>query len=412
MKRLSVRPDPKKIHGPPILACLTALILVAGCLQSTDEETPEVPAVLDPSMPTIRIPYVASVEESQGMRFMPQDLDLVGAAKVRIENGDTVRHHVIGVPPELDDTPQWVRELRGEDHGDHSEDDSHDGHDETGGHEDHGGAHDEHSQANGHSEHGGGSHHGGSAMILYDGPTVFDVSIEAGGFVDVDVPEDTTVEVICLTHPWMTSKWRILPANPVPYEVTAHTLTLAGEEFGEVRIGSKPSTSDAWEINAPDMIRLEAVLSWDDSLDDPLGIDETNHPDTLHLALVAPDGTVVAEDSQTAREGQLVVTFEPEAAAWPTAVEAPSFLLARQQLATEHPQDPTWSGEWQTVVTLVSSPDMVPDEDGSLQDAAMWDGKQRWSLTLEATHRWLEVGGQISEEIYEMHPVGSAAGHH
>ncbi len=354
-------PTRSRAAGRAIAACLVAsLVALSGCVGDDKVLEP-----LAEDIPTLSILPGTASPNSAGPWYEVEGL-LTTPATVRIINEDTVFHRVLAVVADPAGPP-WAD----------TAEEAGDGHDHDHGH-DHG--------------DGGGSdapdHHGADA-------TVFDVSLEGGEWIDVEIAADGLLAIHCHPHPWMVASVEARPAAPPSYPVTVNQWIASASANGTTEAPGSAGSSDVpLRVGLPNLVSLSALLEWDDSVDDgPLG-EDANAPDTFQVSLVAPNGEIAAREEMTARVGSLPVEFAPGDLVWPASIDAPSRRQAQLDLASrggfEH------GGDWRVSVRLVATPGYPDGDTGATSGADVpgADGRQSWTLSVTAVHEWASIGGE------------------
>lgn len=338
-----------------LLVAAFAAATLSGCTEPKSE-----PIVATTDLVTVRIPVGAYDNATGGPWYQPDSRNLLSPTTILWVNSDIALHRILGFWEPLQETPpMWVQTAQ--------------------------------AAAEGHS-HGGGGHtdHGSASTTHQHNATpVFDVTVEAGQTLEMPLPGEGTLLVHCHPHPWMVDTWTVLPANPHPYPVNASAVIRQAQREAETAEGVAQEFD--WVLGSPNLLQVSANLSWNDADDDFNGMSQANNPDTLMLEIIAPNGTVVANASLTARVGSFGVSYAVPHPAWPVTVMGGNFAEARQNLTKAWPDFTETAGNWKLRVTVLAAPGPI---DGASLPAAVppADGSQAWVLRTEARNAWGSIG--------------------
>lgn len=341
--------------GTTFLVAALVAAAVSGCTAPIPERM-AAPA----DMVTVQIPIGAYDNATGGPWYQPDSRNLLSPTTIRWVNSDIALHRILGFwEPSPETLPLWVRTAQ--------------------------------EASEGHSHGGGGhsAHDAASATHQHNATPVFDVTVEAGQTLEMPLLGEGTLLVHCHPHPWMVDTWTVLPANAHPYPVNASVVVRQAQREAETAEGVAQEFD--WVLGSPNLFQVSANLSWNDADDDFNGMSQANNQDTLALEIIAPNGTVVANASMTARVGSFGVSYEVQHPAWPTTVMGGNFAEARQNLSRAWPDFIEAVGTWKIRVTVFAAPGLV--DGASLPPAVpLADGSQTWVLRTEARNAWGTTG--------------------
>lgn len=348
-------------------AAVAVLLLVAGlsgCVavdplerSSTNSSSGENPSTSPTAREgaVVRIPDGAAEPASTGPSIVPGNLTAPVDASITIVNDDQAEHRLLGVLSPVDHRPFWAA----------SSGDGH-GHDH-----DHGDG--------GHGDDGGGT----------DDPA-FDVTVGPGKRTEVTLPTAGRYEIHCHPHPWMKANWTAAPEGVDAYPVVVNRYERTGSTVESLDTSHAPESIVSWNASAPNLEHVNVTAAWDDSEDDSPAGESANHPDTVQVQLKDPSGTVVAEDTRTARKGEITLAVRPDDRSWPEVVDDQNRSDAYANLQDQHPPSAAGSGWWKVHVILKQAPGPVPGVNGS-HDVPGTDGMQDVSVHVETVHIWGDV---------------------
>lgn len=334
-----------------LAAVVVAVAVLAGCMG----EPKNGPAPLGDAL-VVRIPEGVYDPANKGPYYLLPEVRFDGPATIRWVNDDVVYHRMIAQAVPFDGVPGWVALATHR-------------HDSSGS-----GTH-THTDAAAHD-------HGGDPSII------FDVSVEAGQTLDMPLDFTGILAIHCHPHPWMVDEWIVARSEVSPYDVSVGRVSLAGETNGTSELAHGSVADVLMRLQGPNLLRINASLTWDDSLDDGPAGEATNGPDRFLLSFHGPAGERVAEARQTARQGAIWLDFQPPAYPWPTTVLAKGLTDASDRLREARPDDVTFLGKWTIRITLEDAPGPVPGQD--LHDTGIEgvDGVQDWSLAVTVEQEW------------------------
>lgn len=331
------------------LAWASCLVAIAAFLAGCSDSAPPKPVLVEDPL-TLHILPGGLFQERGGPWYSPSVFNVTGPARVRIVNDDDAWHQIIGVPGD-DKAPEWVTKAAP------------------------------------------GAHSHGLAGLA------FDVSLEGGQSVEVEVTRDGPIQVHCHPHPWMTGLWNVQLNGTHDYPISVNSLSLTGESAATVTT-AEPAKEFLLKLESPNLAELRVNLTWQDGGDDgELGPDG-NQPDTLRVTLVDPTGKAVVNETKTARDGNITLVYATPMPQWPPSVSADGFENAKATLDALHPDSMQWSGDWKIVITLVAAPGPVPDDAGTLNPLAITDGQQAFIVDFDAIHEWPAISAPVPVQVH------------